>query len=283
MSAQQEKKGKSVRTRKRRGKSMASKRMKSFVRYFAVFFAGVISCYLLMVWPDVRERVEVNSTEYRLPLKEAVIGIDISHHQGRIDWSRVEFSYEKGSGALVEGGAAGVRPVDFVIAKATEGLDHQDRRYAEYKAECERVGIPFGAYHYFKPGVPAGDQASNFIKSARLGTGNMIPVLDVEERGRKTVSELQTAVLGWLQTVENIYGVKPVVYCSLSFYEKYFRSPRFSDYRFWIAAYSRESLGMDYVLWQQTDRGRVRGIKEKTDIDVFNGSKADFRRTMLIR
>ena len=56
----------------------------------------------------------------------------------------------------------------------------------------------------------------------------------------------------------------------------------FKDYKFWIAAYTRDFLAIPYVLWQQTDKGILDGIKEKVDVDIFNGTPAEFRRTMVM-
>ncbi|WP_414707009.1 GH25 family lysozyme, partial [Rhizobium sp. UBA1881] len=60
-------------------------------------------------------------------------GIDISHHQGAIDWS-----------------ALAAQPnVRFAIMKATEGGDHRDTRFAENWQAAKNAGIVRGAYHFF--------------------------------------------------------------------------------------------------------------------------------------
>ncbi len=255
-------------TTKKKKKSGPAGWQKELIRLLAAFLLGAAACFTLVKWDGIQRTVRRLFTPYRLPEAE-VIGIDISHHQGKIDWDILAFE---------EGG----RKVDFVVAKATEGTDYKDKDYASHRIACEQRKIPFGAYHYFKPNVPSGLQATHFVKTAKLGSGDLLPVLDVEERGMLSVSELRAAVQEWLHAIENTYGVKPVIYCNLDYYYRYFAAAEFSEYKFWIAAYTRDFLAIPYLLWQQTDRGTLKGVKEKVDIDIFNGSPADFRRTMVM-
>ena len=80
-----------------------------------------------------------NST--RFPVR----GIDVSHHQGDIDWHIVK--------------AAGV---DFAFIKASEGGDYRDREFARNWEEAGRAGIARGAYHFFTFCTAGLDQAHNF-------------------------------------------------------------------------------------------------------------------------
>ena len=60
-------------------------------------------------------------------------GIDISHHQGDIDWARLKDQPN----------------IRFAIMKATEGGDHRDRKFAENWQAAKQAGIVRGAYHFF--------------------------------------------------------------------------------------------------------------------------------------
>ena len=71
-----------------------------------------------------------------------VHGIDVSHHQGKIDWPAV----------AVDG-------VGFAFIKATEGGDFVDPRFAENWKASAKAGIPRGAYHFFTQCRPATVQA----------------------------------------------------------------------------------------------------------------------------
>ncbi|WP_292542118.1 GH25 family lysozyme, partial [Mesorhizobium sp.] len=59
-----------------------------------------------------------------------VRGIDVSHHQGRIDWRRVAAD-----------------DVAIAVIKATEGGDHVDDAFAANLREARAAGLAVGAYH----------------------------------------------------------------------------------------------------------------------------------------
>ncbi len=225
-------------------------------------------------------RTEAVVDGYTLPEAE-VIGIDVSHYQESISWNKLCFAYDSRTRALTDEEDASTRDVDFVIAKATEGVSMVDARYSEFKSGCKKAGFTFGAYHYYKPGVSSSKQAQNFIKTAKLSSGNLRPVLDVEEHGLLTVVQLREGVLGWLQAVEKKYGCVPILYCNVEYYSKYFATAKFKKYPIWIASYTHKPIVVDYIMWQQTDKGIARGIKGNVDIDVFNGKPEAFRQYIM--
>ena len=84
----------------------------------------------------------------------ALPGIDVSHHQGLIDWSEVAGSGQR-----------------FAFAKATEGSTFVDPNYAFNKSEAEMAGILFGAYHFARPDGATNDaivEADHFVDAAQL-------------------------------------------------------------------------------------------------------------------
>ena len=100
----------------------------------------------------------------------ALPGIDVSHHQGAIDWAQVA--------------GAGVR---FAFAKATEGRNYVDPQYATNKAGAALSGVVFGAYHFAQPDGTANDavlEADHFVDVAQLEPGDLVPVLDIETNRR---------------------------------------------------------------------------------------------------
>lgn len=221
----------------------------------------------------------IDTGHYKLPEAE-VIGIDLSHYQDRIKWDQLHFNYDIITRELKRDGA-GKRDIDFIIAKATEGMTTADTHYRSFRSQAKRHGYIFGAYHYFKPNLSPARQAANFIKVAALLPGDILPILDVEEQGKLSATELQNAVLEWLEAVEKEYECTPILYCNLKYYSQYFTSSKFRKYPIWIASYSRNPVYVNYVLWQQTDSGTVGGINQKVDINVFNGKKKEFK-TLLI-
>lgn len=191
-----------------------------------------------------------------------VHGIDISHYQGKIDW------------AELAGTTTGEFPISFIFMKATEGGDHGDDAFRQNFDSAHKYGFVCGAYHYFLPQSDARRQADFFIRTVPLETGDLPPVLDVETDGGKSPGELKAAVKTWLDCVEQHYGAKPILYTSYKFKMRYLSDSLFNAYPYWIAHYYVDSVRYDgpWHFWQHTDMGRVPGIDERVDLNVFNGT-----------
>ncbi len=197
-----------------------------------------------------------------VPCCYEVHGIDISRHQGMIDWDKV-------SKEQVEG-----YPIHFVFMKATEGGDHGDDTFKRNFAEAGKRGFIRGAYHFFSPKTDPLKQADFFIRTVKLAKGDLPPVLDVEVTGKRTKEELQKNVKIWLDKVEAHYKVKPILYTSYKFKTKYLSHEQFEKYPYWIAHYYVDSVKYTgkWHFWQHSDIGTVPGIKEDVDLNVFNGT-----------
>lgn len=224
-------------------------------------------CWAFLIRPySYRWRPCSGSKEYGacIPDGYAAYGIDVSHHQGTIDWDKVT--------------AAGKQyKVEFVFLKATEGGTFKDENYDENIAAARAAGLRCGSYHFYNPATSPGRQAEFFIASASVLNGDLPPVLDLERRGGQD-AQFQREVLEWLRIVERRYGIKPIIYTSYKFKTRYLTDPVFDEYTFWIAHYYVEKPAQDcgWTLWQFTDRGRVPGIEGYTDMNVFSGSRREF-------
>ena len=69
--------------------------------------------------------------------------------------------------------------------KATEGGDHNDTTFEANFANARNHGFIRGAYHFYIPSTDALKQADFFIRTVKLVSGDLPPVLDVEVTGRK--------------------------------------------------------------------------------------------------
>jgi lysozyme len=187
-----------------------------------------------------------------------VHGIDVSHYQSRVSWSTISPS-----------------AVQFAFVKATEGIDYKDSLFDYNWAELGRTGIRKGAYHFFRPNLPPGEQARHFARTVKLSAGDMPPVLDVEVMGGLSKEELVHRLQIWLDIIESTYAVKPIIYSNLHFYNRHLAG-YFSEYPLWIARYHRRepslACGTDWVFWQYGHRGRLEGIAGPVDFNVFHGS-----------
>ena len=195
-------------------------------------------------------------------IRPYVHGIDVSHHQGEIDWSRLSMATFRD------------RPINFVFMKATEGGDFVDDSFRYNFASARECGLVRGAYHFFLPEVSAELQARNFISQVQLQPGDLPPVLDVELVGKGGAEQLQQGVSTWLSIVERHYGVAPIIYASYKFKTKYLDQQPFIHYPYWIAHYYVEDLEYKgpWHFWQHTDRGRLNGIATRVDLNIFNGN-----------
>ncbi|NDV59393.1 glycoside hydrolase family 25 protein [Bacteroides sp. 519] len=206
-----------------------------------------------------------------LPDGYPVHGIDISHHQGNIDW------YELAKNKEIP------NPIRFIFMKATEGGDLGDNTFARNFYQARQHGFIRGAYHFFSPKTDIKKQADFFIKNVKLQSGDFPPVLDVEVLGNNTKTELQRKVIYWLTRMESHYGVKPIIYASYKFKTDYLDSPLFDDFPYWIAHYYVDSVYYTgkWTFWQHSDKGHVAGIKERVDLNVFNGELEELEEILI--
>ena len=205
-----------------------------------------------------------------LPVNYKVHGIDVSHHQGTIDWQAVKATETQNY------------PIRFVFMKATEGGDYKDRRFAENFREAREAGLVRGAYHFYNPNTDPIRQADFFISQVTLEKGDLAPVLDIERKPRNK-AQLQADLIKFLNRLEQHYGVRPIIYTSYRYMERYLDSSEFARYPLWIAHYYVEALSYEgsWQFWQHTDYGTVPGITESVDLNVFNGSLSDLQRYVL--
>ncbi len=228
-----------------------------------------LGAYLFLIKPfSYRWKPCYGSKEYEIciPNGYSVYGIDVSHHQGRIDWKRVAASSE------------GEYPLRFVMLKATEGGDYKDSTFDANIDSARQAGLICGAYHFYNPDTSPIVQADFFTKNVELFDGDLPPVVDIESRGND-IESLQRDLLKWLSVVENYYGIRPIIYTSVKFRKKYLDNPAFDKYQFWIAHYyvEKPETESEWTFWQCSDRARIGGIDGHTDLNVFSGSLSDLQ------
>ena len=207
-----------------------------------------------------------------IPESYSIHGIDVSKYQDMIAWEEVKAMKVKNI------------QLGFSFIKATEGIGNTD---PWFKRNWKRAGdnnIVRGAYHFFIGSKDGKMQAENFIGKVDLKPGDLPPVLDIEQLNGSTASEIKKEAQEWLETVENYYNVRPIIYTNVDFYNRNLGS-EFDKYPLWIAHYyqpEQPRISRGWIFWQHSDEGRVNGIVSKVDFNVFNGDSADFR-NLLIR
>ncbi len=200
------------------------------------------------------------------PNVRLVHGIDVSVHQGDIDWQKVR--------------ADGV---DFAILRAafrgyTVGSLNRDGNFDQNIQQALAAGLDVGVYVFsqaitVEEAVEEADFVLEMLKPYSI-TGPV--VFDWEVIGKKEArtygldtDTLCAAANAFCQRVADA-GYQPMVYFNpYCGYVKYDLS-RILDYDFWFAQYKQQpDFYYDFQMWQYTSSGRVDGIKGDVDLDVW--------------
>ncbi|MCW5716163.1 MAG: glycoside hydrolase family 25 protein [Bauldia sp.] len=183
-----------------------------------------------------------------------VRGIDVSHHQGEIDWARVAAD-----------------DVAFVFMKATEGGDHRDREFARNLDGALEAGLAVGAYHFFTFCRPGADQAANFLATVPDGMTTLPPVVDLEYGGncdrRPTGAELRAELDAFLAPVESRFGREVLYYATEAFLADY--GDAIAERPLWRRSIAWEPGNADWVVWQYHNAGTVDGVAGPVDLNVL--------------
>lgn len=192
--------------------------------------------------------------------------MDVSRHQGTIDWAKVKASGQIG-GVMIR--AMG----NSADGKASK--PYIDPQLARNYAECTRLGIPVGVYGYFKAVNKAeADKELALLKSALTGKTLGLPVaVDVEDEVQKPLGKaaLTDLTAYMLSTVES-WGVYALLYTGLWFGSTflYMGGAALKPYDVWLAAYRKEKPepGWPFGMWQHTSAGTVPGVSTGVDLSV---------------
>lgn len=201
-------------------------------------------------------------------------GIDISHHQGEIDWKKVSAD----------------TCLQFVYIKATEGATHCDTRYANNILAARSHDLLVGSYHYFTMGSNPEEQMENFKKMVAKDSQDLIPMIDVElyknkkgyhigkyyVKNKKHRAAIVKNLGRLLSLFEKEYGVKPMIYCTPNSYNKLIKD-NFEGYKLYVGRYTATDSGVpNTTIWQYSENGTINGISKDCDIAKFtNGTIED--------
>lgn len=241
--------------------------MKGFFKWgvglFLVLSIVVLVGYLLVVYGVIR-------LNYPSRIIYPIQGIDVSHHQGDVDWNKV-----KGENW------------DFVIMKATEGGDWKDSKFSNYYQEANDAGFVVGVYHYYSFCSDPVKQAKHFIDVAGDLKGDLLPAVDLEFdnncNGNISVEDFKEAFVLFLNEIRVKYGCYPIVYCNEAFYFKYLNKADFANCKFWIRNVgSQPDLNERmWDFWQYSALGSVAGIQGPVDLNAFSGRRFEFEELIM--
>lgn len=200
-----------------------------------------------------------------------VLGVDVSHHNGKIDW-----------GAVAKNGKK------FAIMKAQyEAQSHRKDETFEYNyAEAGKNGLARGVYIYIA-GHSIADPVSDAQSLLKHLHGRVLEYgiwLDLEDKTLRAIGRNRIQELAYLYT--NIFrsaGYYVGIYCNYDWYKNVMTDKLKADFDFWIARYPKNDAGIYNntsslkpasigVAWQYSSKGNVPGIKTRCDLNVdFDG------------
>jgi lysozyme len=184
-------------------------------------------------------------------------GVDVSNHQGRIDWERVAADN-----------------IDFAYIKATEGGDFVDDSFDQNWDAADAAGLDRGAYHFFTLCRPGLEQAANFLRTAPGESGALPPAVDLEIAGNCSDHPdrawLDRELGAFLAEVESATDQTVVLYLGEDFEDKYHVRDDLGRPT-WVRRTLRRPSGDGWWIWQVQGRATIDGISGGTDLNVMRG------------
>lgn len=185
----------------------------------------------------------------------AILGIDVSHHQGVIDWDAV-----KGSG------------VKFAIVRVSYSTRRDDTQFERNISECERLGIPHGVYIYsLATSIDEAISEAEKVIGALNGRKLEMPVFyDLEsERTRNCSSDvIQAIATSFCKKIEES-GYKTGIYANKNWFTNILKGEYFDKCLKWVAQYNDKLTysAENIMMWQYSSDGAVNGIKGRVDMN----------------
>ena len=226
------------------------------------FYAVVV--VLTLILGIIIYKVFFEPDTYRInKFKYPIFGIDISKHNGKINWDKLAEEH-----------------LDFIFIKATEGKTRLDPSYEENLKGARKINVKVGAYHFFKFNRDGAEQARNFLSRVNISNLNFAPILDVEESGNFTNRNNPKLVIKeirkFISYVEARSSRKVIIYTNEHEYNKYIKD-NFNKNPLWICSLDEEPpIDREWLYWQYAHKGEISGIKGWVDLNTFNGSKSEW-------
>ncbi len=180
-------------------------------------------------------------------------GIDVSNHQGSIDWLKLP-----------------TQGVDFAYIKATEGGDFVDKSFAKNWDAAKNAGVKRGAYHFFTLCKSGHEQAANFIRTVPEDPNALPPVVDLEYLGncaqRVSLNAFHKQLGDYIADIETHTGKSIVLYLTQEFDDDYQVTARV-ERKLWLRSIiSEPNYGKrPWHIWQMSSFRKLDGIKGRVD------------------
>ncbi len=192
------------------------------------------------------------------------VGIDVSEHQGAIDWEKVASNVNF---AFIRLGYRGYSRGGLVL----------DGYYAANMEGAAAAGVPVGVYFYSQAvSYEEGVEEANFVLQ-HLGDYGLAypivldredPMVDDARTNDLSVEQHTAAALGFLETIA-ASGHRAMMYTNRIYYSLYVDIEQIYQYPIWYAQYADEpDWPYEFAIWQYTENGEVPGISGSVDLNL---------------
>ena len=230
--------------------------MKSFLRDLSLVYAMIVTALLTRCGQgdDTPGQIYPDRNKFN------IVGIDISAHNGDIDFSKV----------AADG-------ISFVIIKATEGGTFKDKKFIDNLRKAREAGLKVGAYHFFRFDTPGYMQGLNFLNSLQSRHLDLPLIIDIEEWANPNSQPTQMVLNRLNEMIDHLegHGHRVMLYTNKNGFARFVRG-RLEGYPLWICSLVDEPQEMDWVIWQGTHNGKVNGINHPVDINAFGGTQSEW-------
>ena len=182
-------------------------------------------------------------------------GIDISHHQGDIDFDKL-----KGN-------------IDFAMVRTSYGSFYEDKKYKRNIKELERVKIPYGLYHFsYATNVEsAKKEATGFINIIKKYNPLYPVVIDIESSSRTsnvrndTLVDITSTICSMIESA----GYYVMIYANKDYLTGKLNSSKLDRYDKWLAEWSsKPTYNKNFGIWQYSSKGSLPGIVGNVDLNI---------------
>ena len=181
-------------------------------------------------------------------------GLDISHHQEKVNWTRVDLGGRR------------------IIKKATEGQNFLDTDFLYNWNNARLNGFVVGAYHFFTMTSSGAAQADFYISKVPDSDKTLPPIIDLEISTKKyKKKDVMKNLEEMVDKLEKHYKKRVIFYVNYNTYNAYIKG-EFPKNKIWITDYKyfpRIKENNRWVIWQVSRRGRIEGIPGFTDKNVL--------------
>lgn len=265
------KRKRSPRKRSKRKKKLSKRQLRVITLIASALLLGIL------VWGVFRIKTVHNSllNTFNHPaftLKYPVRGVDVSHHNGGVNWDELR-----------------EENVSFVYLKSTEGVSIKDKDYKENYKLAKEAGLRVGTYLFYAFKLDGEKQAKLFITNSNVDTEDLVPAIDVEHSRYNRMyknSKERDQIVKELKVLEKelfkYYGVRPVIYTNKDCYKLYIKD-HFPDNPLWICDLEDEPSDEinNWVIWQFSHSGNISGSFNDIDLNYYRYSFREFSKLLM--